>query len=442
MPVKIGLPYEWSPRAYQTPLWGALESGKKRAVCVWHRRAGKDMTALQWCACEAFRRKGLYWHLFPTYAEGKKAMWRGMDKSGREFLKAFPEPLIAKKREDDMTIELHGGSIYQVVGSDHIDRLMGANPVGVIVSEYSLQNPAAWDLILPILVENDGWAIFVYTPRGRNHGYNLYNRARKLDDWFCQKLTIDDTTLPDGSPVVTHEKVERTIAGGMSKVLAEQEFWCSFDAPLEGAYYLEQIEWMHENKHIGQVPHDPAFPVITGWDIGWGDSTAIWFAQQIGPALRVIDYEEHSGQPVDFYAKLLREKKDYTYGDCILPHDAAHHSVLAEDTFSAQLESHGFRTRTNLKYSLTDQIAAVRRQLRMTYMDEDEDSCERGLTALGEYTKKPIDGVVGPLGEKLYRDEALHNWASHGASAFATLVLGLQMVDDGGFQQPSTKYIV
>ena len=170
----ITLPNNWQPRPYQENLWRALESGVKRAVTVWHRRAGKDLTFIHWTACKAFERPGLYWHILPTYAQGRKIVWDGMTRDGRKFLDAFPDEVIVKKRDDEMTLWLEGGSQWQVIGTDNVDRLVGTNPVGCVFSEYPLQNPRAWDFIRPILAENGGWAVFSYTPRGRNHGYRLY----------------------------------------------------------------------------------------------------------------------------------------------------------------------------------------------------------------------------------------------------------------------------
>ena len=88
MSAEITLPYNWTPRPYQRPLWDALEGGCKRAVAVWHRRAGKDMTGLHWMAVQSFVRPGIYWHLFPTYAQGRKAIWEGRDNEGHGFLEA------------------------------------------------------------------------------------------------------------------------------------------------------------------------------------------------------------------------------------------------------------------------------------------------------------------------------------------------------------------
>jgi len=195
----VELPNLWDPRPYQIPAWRALENGARRSVLLWHRRAGKDSVALAWTTVASQLRVGLYWHVFPTYNQGKKAIWKGMTKEGRPFLDMWPPQLIKRGPiEDEMRIELKNGSIWQVVGTDNIDRLVGSNPIGVVFSEYALQDPRAWDLIRPILNENGGWAIFPYTPRGKNQGFDLFTRAHDLmkkdpKRWFAQRLTVDDT---------------------------------------------------------------------------------------------------------------------------------------------------------------------------------------------------------------------------------------------------------
>ena len=194
--MSINLPYDWKPRDYQWPLWEALEGGTKRAVAVWHRRAGKDLTSLNWTIMEAFRRVGLYWHVLPTYKQGRKIVWEGMTRDGRRFMDYWPEEAIVRRRDDEMTIWLANGSIWQVVGAENeedVNKLVGANPLGVTFSEYALQVPAIWNFVRPILAENEGWALFIYTPRGRNHGYKLKQMAEKNPRWFFQSLNVDDT---------------------------------------------------------------------------------------------------------------------------------------------------------------------------------------------------------------------------------------------------------
>ncbi len=190
----VTLPYNFTPRDYQLPMWDYFQNGGNGGVCVWHRRSGKDLNGIHMCAAKAMQRVGLYWHLLPTYQQGRKIVWNGMDRDGRPFIDAFPPELIdGVPKQQDMSIRLVNGSIYQVVGTDDVDRLVGTNPVGCIFSEYSLHDPAAWNYIRPILAENGGWALFIYTARGRNHGYRLFEMASKNERWFCQRLTVDDT---------------------------------------------------------------------------------------------------------------------------------------------------------------------------------------------------------------------------------------------------------
>ncbi|MCP4245292.1 MAG: hypothetical protein GY772_32550 [bacterium] len=432
MSAEITLPYNWTPREYQRPLWDALEGGCKRAVAVWHRRAGKDMTGLHWMAVQAFVRPGIYWHLFPTYAQGRKAIWEGRDNEGHGFLEAFPEGSWYRKRDDEMSLWLHGGSIYQVIGCDQIDRLVGANPVGCVFSEYALQNPAAWQLIRPILAANDGWAVFAYTPRGRNHGYKLAKLAESDDRWFYQLLRVRDTgVVPED--VLAAEKAE------MAKELFDQEYNCSFDAPLVGSYYGELLSDASKDGRIGKVPWAPQVPVTVAFDLGMSDATSMWFAQRVGREIRLIDYYENSGHGLEHYAKVIRDKP-YIIEDVLAPHDA---KVRELGTGKSRLEtalSLGLRMRVVPKLSLEDGIQATRLLLRNVWINEK--NCGRGLQALREYIKAPIENERGPGGEMLYRDRPKHNWASHGADALRTLAVGMAPERMGEIKQPDTRYIV
>ena len=168
----ITLPHNYTPRDYQLSVLEALDTGKfKRAVCVWHRRSGKDKTFINFVAKKMYERVGGYYYFFPTYRQGMKVIWNGMDRDGYKFTDHFPKELRKRTDNDAMLIETKNNSIFQVIGTDKVDLIVGANPVDCVFSEWSLQNPAAWDYIRPILAENDGWAAFIYTPRGKNHGF-------------------------------------------------------------------------------------------------------------------------------------------------------------------------------------------------------------------------------------------------------------------------------
>lgn len=232
----LKIPYNFEPRDYQRPVFEALERGIKRVISVWHRRAGKDKTFFNLMIRESIKRKGNYYYFFPTYSQGRKALWDGKDKDGFPFLGHIPAECIVKKNEAEMKINLSWGSMIQLIGSDNYDSVMGTNPVGCVFSEYALQDPKAWDFIRPILVENGGWALFNFTPRGRNHGWDLFQSALQDPSWFVHLLTIDDTKA------ISHADVQAEVKAGMPEELAQQEFWCSFNVGSE--HCVIPLEWV------------------------------------------------------------------------------------------------------------------------------------------------------------------------------------------------------
>ncbi len=337
----ITVPHRWNPRDYQLPVWRFMEAGGKRAVMVWHRRAGKDSLCLHWTTVAATQRVGTYWHMLPTLRQGRLVVWDGITKDGDQVLDAWPEELIADTHNVEMKKTLINGSIWQVVGSDNYNTLVGSNPIGVVFSEYALADPAAWDFIRPILAENGGWAMFPYTPRGRNHGYTLWKMAQDQEDWFCETLDVGKTNA------ITEEIVEGERRAGMSKELVAQEFFCSWDAPLTGSYYGDQMDDALNEGRIGGVPHDKAVQVETWWDLGIGDSTAIWFAQRVAKEVHLIDYYEQSGEPLRHYVNILEQKSKgqdgYKYSRHIFPHDVRARELLAGRSREEVLKEMGIR---------------------------------------------------------------------------------------------------
>lgn len=213
-----------------------------RFFLAWHRRAGKDVFGLDFGRERAQERVGSYWHLFPFHVQARRAIWKGIDaRTGERFIdRAFPEEMRADTHDTEMSITFKNGSTWQMLGSDNYDRLVGANPAGVIFSEYALCDPAAWDYIRPILVENKGWAMFITTFRARNHAYRMYQQLKDNPNWYVDLRTILDTTRNDGSPIVTAADVEKEIAEGMSRSLAQQEFYCDPDAANTGTIFSRQ----------------------------------------------------------------------------------------------------------------------------------------------------------------------------------------------------------
>lgn len=401
--MSVTIPYKWRPRGYQLPAWQFHEAGGKRSCLIWHRRAGKDLFAINLIATKAIQRTGLYWHLFPTYNQGRKIAWKGMTKTGRPFLDHFPAPLVKSKNDTDMRLELRDGSIYQVVGTDDVDRLVGANPIGCVLSEYSLQDPRAWDYIRPILAENEGWACFIYTPRGHNHGFELYNLAKRSEKWFAQALSVSETRA------IPLDAIEDEREAGMSEELIQQEFFVSFEAPNQGSYYGQLMMEADKQGRIRNLPVDPMLKVHTCWDLGIGDATSIWFFQIHGNEIRWVDYYENSGEGLAHYAKTL-ESKGYRYGDHYGPHDIEVRDLSTGKSRYEIARGMGINFTVVPKLSVEDGIEAARTVIPVSHFDEKK--CAFGIKCLQNYEKEYDEK------RRTFKQRPLHNWASHGADSY------------------------
>ena len=433
----INIPYDFVPRAYQLPWFEALvpeifptttrSENAKRAVIIAHRRSGKDKASINILACRALiDTPGNYAYFLPESAQARKVIWRGIGADGNRFIDHFPPEVVRQRYSGEMLIELNNGSTIQLGGSDNFDSFMGTNFKGMIFSEYALQNPAAWSYFSPILAENQGWAMFITTPRGYNHAHSLYLAAKERMDadpdqthWYADLLTVDDTKRPNGLPVIGPKEVQEEIDAGMHPGLARQEFHCSFEAGLLGSYYSDIIQALRarEPSGVADFPHDPRLPVITGWDLGIADSTAIWFAQPDQGTIRVIDYMEEANVPLTEWIRRVEEKK-YNYVEHLAPHDLMNREYTTGKTRVEAAQELGFDFTVVPKMNLADGIEAVRAMLPTCRFDKE--ACQTGLEALSAYERVFDDK------RRAFRDQPLHNWASHGADAFRTLVLGWQ----------------
>lgn len=417
----IQLPFNFTPREYQIPPLAALDAGVKRAVIVWHRRSGKEKTLINHVAKCMQKRVGTYFYLFPTYAQAKKAIWDGKDREGFAFRAHFPAPLIKSQNGTELKIEYKNGSIFQLVGTDNIDSLMSTNPIGCVFAEYSLQDPAAWEFIRPILLENGGWAAFDYTPRGKNHGFTLYEMARNNPDWFVSLLTVADTKRPDGQPIITEAMIDAERREGVSEEMIQQEYYCSFEGCMEGSYYGKQLAQARKDGRIGRVPYEESIGVETWWDIGVGDSTAIWFTQTVHKEVRVIDYLEATGEALSYYAKEL-QAKPYVYSAHHGPHDLQVKEWAqggADGKPRSRIEvakSLGIAFQIVPNLSIDDGINAARSFIGACWFDAVK--CERGLMALASYHKE-YDTKL-----KMFKSYPHHDWSSHGSDGYRYLAVG------------------
>ena len=421
--MQIDLPNEWEARHYQSPLMKYMINGgtmnKKRAACVWHRRAGKDSCSLQIAALATQMRVGTYWHMLPSLQQGRRVVWEARDKLGRRMIdQAFPKAMrLGKPNESNMKIEFANGSVWQVVGSDNFDSLVGSNPIGIIFSEYSLADPQAWEYFRPILRENDGWAIFIYTPRGKTHGYSLYNMSAENDKWFSSLLTVDDTG------VMTREDVEDEILQGMSREKALHEFYCSFDIGMEGAYYTEELKWAEDQGHIGEYPWDPRKNVDTWWDIGIRDNASVIFTQDGDDGNPIIiDHQSRRNWGIPEWARELKSLP-YSYGCHFGPHDI---DTREFGTGVSRIETGdrlGIHFEAVAKLPIQDGIDATRSLIRTAKWDRERTQDLRDNLA---YYHREWDDK-----RQIFKDKPDHDHSSHDADATRTLAVGWNEVRTG-----------
>lgn len=410
----INIPYNFKLRPYQVPIYEALERGYNRAIAVWHRRAGKDKVFLNILVRESLKRVGTYFYILPYYAQARKVIWEGIDKEGFRNIEHFPAPLVARKTNQDMVLELVNGSFIRFLGSDNIDSIVGTNPVGVIFSEFSVHKVQAWNFLRPILLENEGWAMFNGTPRGKNHLYKLLMNAKSDPDWFVDVRSIADTG------VMTPEQVENEIKLGMPRALAQQEFYCSFEAAMTGAYYADQMNYLDQQSRINDVQWDPATPVNTAWDLGINDMTTIWLFQQYDDGrINIIDCIADTGRSLQHYVKVLQDSP-YTFKYHILPHDVRQRELSSGRARLDILYALGLSNiKVAPKISIEDGIAAARSLLPRCSFNEKR--CEKGIEALKQY-RAAYDEDNEVYGAPI------HDWSSHYADAFRMLAVGLQPI--------------
>ncbi len=413
------VPGLWEPREYQKPLMQYLEHGGRRADVAAHRRWGKDEVALHWTATQVVERAGVYWHLLPEAAQGRKAVWDAVNPhtGKRRIDEAFPPSIRERTRDGDMTIHFHNGSVWQVAGSDNYNSLVGSPPVGVVFSEWALAKPDAWDFLRPILAENGGWALFLWTPRGRNHATRAFE-ARELDpEWYCERAPATQTDVFTPAQLEKERSELAAELGSREEGEARfaSEYLVDFDAAAPGAYYAGLLGEAERAGRIGRTPYDPALKVDTAWDLGIDDYTAIWFFQQTGREIRAIDYFETHGEGLAAVVRQAIASKPYTYGTHHLPHDVMVRELGTGRSRMETLTSLGlFGVSAGQAVDPEERVNATRLTLPITWFDRER--CALGLERLRAYRKRwnrSTRSYAGPL----------HDQASHSADAFGEFAL-------------------
>lgn len=406
----------YRPRPLQEIMHRSL---KRFNVVVCHRRFGKTIFAICEIIDKALRcdkRNPSYAYIAPTYGAAERIAWAalkeytrqipGVETNEQKLRVTFERP----DRGDKITIILLGAENPHTVRGIYLD--------GVVLDEFGVMDPAIWYAVVrPALSDRLGWALFLGTPCGRNHFFDVYEHAAKdPTNWFRAIFKASETDVLPPSEL-------KEARASMSEEMYNQEFECDFSAALVGAYYGKYMKKAKDEGRITTVPHDKALLVDTFWDLGVSDTTAIWFIQQVGKEIRCIDYLEDSGVGIDSYVGSLREKQiklGYKYGEHVLPHDANSRDIGTGKTRVQAMNEYAGdglgRTRVLERTLVKDGIDAARMLLDRCWFDAVK--CSRGIEALDNYKQKWDEK------NKIYSTQPLHDWASHGADAFRTFAMG------------------
>ena len=398
--------YPYSPR----DAFKDFHKRKERwAVLVAHRRAGKTVATI----CDIIRRAivenkedARYAYIAPYYAQAKNIAW--------DYLLKFAEPAIVKANQSELWVELVNGAKIRLFGADNPDALRGLYLDGVVLDEYADMKPRMWgEIVRPLLTDREGWATFIGTPKGHNSFYDIYNAAQKHENWYVKTLRADQSGLIPQNELLDAQS-------SMSSNQYEQEFLCSFEAAILGAYYGQEMRRITDLGRITDIEYDDMFPCHTAWDLGFNDSTSIWWFQVVHGEIRVLDHHSSNGQAIPYYTGLIKQKEEefgYKYGIHWLPHDARAKTLASGgksiiEQLSTKIDIKQLKIVPNL--SLQDGIQATRLALNRTWF---HNRCEEGIECLRQYQREWDDD------KKVFRDRPKHDWTSHSADAMRYLAI-------------------
>lgn len=376
------------------------------AALVCHRRAGKTVACVYELVVRALytkKKNARFAYIAPFYRQAKDVAW--------QYLKEATKGLAVEVRESDLRVILPDGQWITLYGADNPDALRGIYLDGVVLDEFGDCRPSLWaEVVLPTLMDRDGWAVFIGTPKGKNHFYHIVENAKTDDDWYCM-------ILPASVSGILPEKALNSMKKLMEQAQYAQEMECDFTAAVKGTYYADIIQKAEAHGRIAQFGgglYSPGEPVYAAMDLGRTDSTAIWFWQEVDGQVNVINYEEVDGMVIEDMIAMFREKP-YTLEILWVPHDAKAKTVQTRRSSVEQFLDAGFNAQLVPSLSVQQGIDAAR--LMLPRIRIDSDFCYDGIEALRAYQREYDEKL------QVFKQKPLHNWASDGADAFRYLAL-------------------
>ena len=413
MATVVTIPYK--PRPLQLEVHRAMES-KRFGVLVCHRRFGKTVLSVNELIKGALtcpKERPRFGYIAPTYTQGKAV--------GFDYFQHYSQPIPGRVvNQSELRIDYPNGGQVRIYGADNPDSMRGLYFDGVVMEEYGLHPAKTFsEVIGPCLVDRGGWALFVGTPNGKNQFYEIAQHAKSMmaskdPEWFFAQYRASQTGLLDAAYLSSARSV-------MTDDEYRQEFECSFEAAIKGAIYAKELQALRDAGRVTSVPYDRSLPVDTDWDLGIGDSMAIWFSQSLRSGeVHLIDYYEASGEGFPHYAAML-SGKGYAYGKHWAPHDIVVRELGTGKSRLDVAREFGLRfevtprVKADSGTEVEEGIHAARMLLPKCWFDVEK--CKVGLEALMHYRRD----YNQRLGE--FKATPVHDWSSHGADAFRGLAV-------------------
>jgi hypothetical protein len=346
---------------------------------------------------------GRYAYIAPYYSQAKSIAW--------DYLLRYTEDVRVNANASELWVELLNGARIRLFGADNPDALRGLYLDGVILDEVADMRPRVWgEIIRPLLADREGWAVFIGTPKGHNFFYEIWKTANASESWFATSIRASTSGL------IKAEEL-KDASQGMTDDQYEQEFECSFEAAILGAYYGKELKILEESGRIASVGYDRSLPVFTAWDLGYHDDTAIFFYQVTHSEIHVIDYYSGSGLAIEDYAQAVTSK-GYKYERHYLPHDARAKTLASGGkSVIEQLANHLGISKLAIVPSLSVQDGIQAARVMMPRVWFDKANCESAVELLKQYQREWDED------KKAFRDKPRHDNTSHCADAFRMMAV-------------------
>jgi len=382
-----------------------------------HRRAGKTVACINDLVLRASytkKKRAKFAYIGPFRKQTEEIAWVYLKDATKGIRKGDP-------RVSDLKITLHNGATIQLYGADNPDSLRGLYFDGVVLDEYGDMRPSIWgEIILPTLMDRQGWAVFIGTMKGKNHFYKTLERAASSPDWHHM-------TLKGSESGILRKEDLRELRAQLTEAQYEQEIECNPNAAVMGTYYSDLITESEREERMGSFPYDPDELVHVSADLGFTDSTAFWFWQVDDKGPILIDYYEADSQPLEHYFQLL-EGKGYEYADVWLPHDAKAKSFQTGRSTIEQMIDRGLPCKPVPKLAVQHGIDAARLIIPLCRFDRER--CATGIEALRAYRRNWNEKV------QQFSNIPLHDWSSNGSDAFRYFAL---VTDDSVAKEIQSK---